>query len=71
MARIKCMNNKEKTKQDELTLIIIELISKLLDNLCLFDSLSQSASVSLFGSLSSALYMLFSLYSTWEKFQRL
>ena len=35
MARIKCMNNKEKTKQDELTLIIEELISKPLDDLCL------------------------------------
>ena len=44
------MNNKEKTKQDELTLKIVELISKLLDDLCLFDSLSQSASVSLLGS---------------------
>ena len=70
MARIKCMNNKEKTKQDELTLIIEELISKPLDDLCLFESF-VSIRLRLSPRLSPTLDMLFSLYSTWDKFQSL
>ena len=48
MARIKSMKNKEKIEQDELTLKIVELISKLLDDLCLFDSLPSAPFSSLF-----------------------
>ena len=59
------MNNKEKTKQDELTLIIEELISKPLDDLCLFESF---VSIRLSPSCSPSLApdMLFSLYSERE-----
>ena len=59
------MNNKEKTKQDELTLIIEELISKPLDDLCLFESF-VSIRLPPSCSLCSAPNMMFSLYSTWE-----
>ena len=62
MARIKCMNNKEKTKQDELTLIIEELISKPLDDLFLFESfvsIRLPPSCSLCSALFGSRYVVF------------